>query len=226
MTGLASRHSLHPGQSHLDRCGPVLSVVEGSKTRPVPRCADALDTPSTPHVTLRLRTNEYARHIRHTYGCFPLSPHLEERHRTGILEKKTAPAFSHPHWRSDGIALESLKRRQPLLSLIRHYDVPDIPETLAHSLLRIAMNYARLAANTLPKEPKSVQKVQEQCRKDFQKCTASQSWTVSRSALDSAESAESAGFLKNFLLPRKLGNYIPYCDSARRRLAGNGLPSP
>ena len=201
MTGFATRL---PGilaiTSGLDRCGPVLSVVEGSKARLVPRYGDALDTPSTLHATLHVRTNEHTRHIAHHLWLLSTRPSREGR----------------------VVALESSKRRQAMLSRIR-YDVPDNPETQAHSLLRIAMNYARLAANTLPKEPKSVQKVQEQCRKDFQKCTASQSWTVSRSALDSAESA---GFLKNSLSPRKLGNYIPYSDSARRRLAGVRCPLP
>ena len=48
-----------------------------------------------------------------------------------------------------------------------------------------------------------VQKVQQQCRDDFQKCTASQSWTSSRSALTSAESAESASIFKKLFRRRK-----------------------
>jgi hypothetical protein len=58
------------------------------------------------------------------------------------------------------------------------------------------MGHARLATNTLLKEPETGQEGQEQGRKDFQKRPACQSWPVFRSALDRARRAGRAGFSK------------------------------
>ena len=106
-----------------------------------------------------------------THLPLPMLHYTCEQMNTPCASLTTSSCFPRsPLWRGDGVfALESLKKSQALLLRIRH-DVLDNPKTPAHSpLSRIAIYHAPLAAETPPREPKTVQKVQKRCRNHFSK---------------------------------------------------------